>query len=139
LERRGTPSKNLLIPLFPNFPSSYCKNLHKEVKLPLPFSFHDCVEEIKPVVPVNAQVIPTSFTEKALEDQMVSTFLDVQVAQHTVVVISFYLEVFLFSRFLEFILSLKRRQMKIFNLFVTLAFHIHLKGSGASMNLNLRA
>jgi Mg2+/citrate symporter len=98
---------------------------------------------------VNAQVIPTSFTEKALEDQMVSTFLDVQVAQHTVVVISFYLEVFffsrfylevfLFSRFLEFILSLKRRQMKIFNLFVTLAFHIHLKGSGASMNLNLRA
>ena len=72
------------IPMFPDIPSSYNKDLHEETVIVYSLSCLRHSEEREVVIPLHANFAPASSSKAAVEEQMKCCFFNVLIAHHTV-------------------------------------------------------
>jgi hypothetical protein len=68
LKAWGSPSKDLLISLLPDFPGSHGEDFHEEVIGEVLLCFLDGVEEMKVMVPGDLKTVPTFIAKGTLEN-----------------------------------------------------------------------
>jgi hypothetical protein len=68
LKAWGSPSKELLILLLPDFPGSHGEDFHEEVIGEVLLCFLDGVEEMKVMVPGDLKIVPTFIAKGTLEN-----------------------------------------------------------------------
>jgi hypothetical protein len=64
----GSPSKDLLISLPPDFPGSHGEDFHEEVIGEVFLCFLDGVEEMKVMVPGDPKIVPTFIAKGTLKN-----------------------------------------------------------------------
>jgi hypothetical protein len=84
LEVRPNPIKDHRIPVFPNFPSFYPTNLHKELMSCVTPSLLESLVDVHTQVPLQIQLKPTLPGEGAAEEKVINILSHLQVAKYTV-------------------------------------------------------
>jgi hypothetical protein len=70
--------------VFPNFPSCYQKNLHKELMSCVTLSLLDSLVDVQTQVPLQIQFNPTLHGEWTAEEKMINILFHPHVAKYTV-------------------------------------------------------
>jgi hypothetical protein len=86
---------------------------------------------------MNDKEILALCTERARGEEMLCILLNVQVVEYKAIITPFNLVVFPFKKVPRIYSVSKHQSYKKNSFFVTLVFQIHLKGSGASIDLKI--